>query len=73
MDSFSAALQNYNLCKALGELMELLVEFVDYAPEELHEQVPLIIKLLREIPGDDRPDYWIGKCIKIAAFFLPDQ
>lgn len=42
--------------------MELHVTSVDYAPEELHEQVPLVFELMREIPGSDRPDYWIGKC-----------
>ena len=42
--------------------MELQVTSVDYAPEELYEQVPLVFELLREIPGSDRPDYWIGKC-----------
>ena len=42
--------------------MELQVTSVDYAPEELYGQVPLVFELLREIPGGDRPDYWIGKC-----------
>ena len=42
--------------------MELHVTSVDYAPEELYDQVPLVFELLREIPGKDRPDYWIGKC-----------
>lgn len=42
--------------------MELQVTSVDYAPEELHDQVPLVFELLREISGSDRPDYWIGKC-----------
>ncbi len=42
--------------------MELHVTSVDYAPEELHDQVPLVFELLREIPGSDRPDYWIGRC-----------
>ena len=44
--------------------MELHVTSVDYAPEELHDQVPLVFELLREIPGSDRPDYWIGRCKK---------
>ena len=42
--------------------MKLHVTSVDYAPEELYEQVPLVFDLIREIPGDDRPDYWIAKC-----------
>ena len=37
-------------------MMELHVTSVDYAPEELHDQVPLVFELLREIPGSDRPD-----------------
>jgi hypothetical protein len=40
--------------------MQLTITSVDYAPEELHEQVPLVVDLLRRIPGEDRPDYWIG-------------
>jgi hypothetical protein len=41
--------------------MQLTITSVDYAPGELHDQVPIIVKLLREIPGDDRPDYWLGE------------
>lgn len=43
--------------------MELTVTGVDYAPPELNEQVPFKIKLLRPIPGDDRPDYWLGEVL----------
>jgi hypothetical protein len=42
--------------------MELYVTSVDHAPEELYDQVPFVFELVREIPGKDRPDYWIGKC-----------
>ncbi len=41
--------------------MKLSVFAVDYAPGELHEQTPFEIKLLRQIPGSDRPDYWLGE------------
>jgi hypothetical protein len=41
--------------------MELTISDVDYAPEDLYEQTPLIVDLVREFPGDDRPDYWLGK------------
>jgi hypothetical protein len=41
--------------------MKLCISSVDYAPEDLYDQVPITIDLIREIPGDDRPDYWIGK------------
>ncbi|MDA3891569.1 MAG: hypothetical protein PF517_07895 [Salinivirgaceae bacterium] len=44
--------------------MELTITEVDYSPEELHEQTPIIVKLLREITGEDRDDYWLGKVIK---------
>jgi len=40
--------------------VQLTISTVDYAPEELHEQTPLVVDLLRELPGDDRPDYWLG-------------
>ena len=43
--------------------MELTVTGVDYAPPELNEQVPFKIKLLRPIPGHDRPDYWLGEVL----------
>ena len=41
--------------------MKLKITDVDYAPEELYEQTPFEISLLREIPGSDRPDYSIGE------------
>lgn len=44
--------------------MELTITSVDYAPAELHEQTPLVVTLLREIPGEDRPDYWLGEMRK---------
>ena len=40
--------------------MQLTITSVDYAPEDLYDQVPLVVDLIREIPGDDRPDYWLG-------------
>lgn len=41
--------------------MELTITGVEYSPVELNEQIPLVVKLLREMPGDDRPDYWLGE------------
>lgn len=41
--------------------MRLRVEYVDYAPGELYEQVPFHVNLLRLLPGPDRPDYWVGE------------
>jgi hypothetical protein len=40
--------------------MQLTITSVDYSPPELDEQLPIIIELIREIPGDDRPDYWLA-------------
>ena len=33
----------------------------DYAPEDLHDQTPLRARLIRQIPGTDRPDYWLAE------------
>jgi hypothetical protein len=43
--------------------MQLTINNIDYAPEDLYAQVPIVVDLMREIPGDDRPDYWLGKAI----------
>jgi hypothetical protein len=43
------------------DVVELTVTGVDYAPPELNDQVPFKVKLLRLIPGHDRPDYWLGE------------
>ena len=40
--------------------MKLTISSVDYAPKELDEQTPFTVTLLREIPGRDRADYWLG-------------
>jgi len=37
---------------------------LDYAPQLLLDQLPFCIKLIRQIPGKDRPDYWIAKLDK---------
>jgi hypothetical protein len=47
--------------RAFGENMQLTISSVDYAPEELYDQVPIVAELIRELPGDDRPDYWLAK------------
>jgi hypothetical protein len=41
--------------------MELTISSVDYAPEDLYEQTPFVVDMLRELPGKDRPDYWLAK------------
>lgn len=40
--------------------MQLTITSVDYAPGDLYAQVPIVVDLVRQIPGDDRPDYWLG-------------
>jgi hypothetical protein len=52
--------------------MELTVTSVDYAPPELNEQVPFKVKLVRMLPGRDRPDYWLGELTK-PLFWIKDN
>lgn len=44
--------------------MNFEVITVDYAPEDMYAQVPFRMKLLREVAGPDRPDYWLAKLEK---------
>lgn len=44
--------------------MKLTITSVDYASAELYDQVPFDVELLRQLPGDDRPDYWLGHAVK---------
>jgi hypothetical protein len=44
-----------------GGEMRYKITDVDYAPEELYSQVPFEVRLLRQIAGPDRPDYWLAK------------
>ena len=41
--------------------MRLTISDVDSAPPELHAQAPFQVDLIRELPGPDRPDYWLGQ------------
>jgi hypothetical protein len=41
--------------------MKLTITSVDHAPDDLYGQLPFTVDLIKKIPGDDRPDYWIGK------------
>jgi hypothetical protein len=52
--------------------MELTITSVDYAPDELYDQTPLIVTLLKEMPGDDRPDYWLGE-VKTPISWIHDN
>lgn len=41
--------------------MKLSVTSVDFAPEDLYDQTPFVVKLVRQVPGADRSDYWLGE------------
>ena len=44
--------------------MKLRITSVDYAPDDLYEQTPFEAELLRQLPGPDRPDYWLAEVHK---------
>ena len=41
--------------------MNVKVTSVDSAPEELYAQAPFTARVLRQIPGPDRPDYLLAE------------
>lgn len=50
--------------------MRVTITSVDYAPEDLYEQVPILVELLRPIPGSDRPDYWLGRLLHPVEWYV---
>jgi hypothetical protein len=40
--------------------MQMTITSVDYAPDELHEQVPIVVELLRPIAAEEDAKYWLG-------------
>ena len=40
--------------------MRMTITSVDYAPDELHEQVPLVVSLLRPLAAEEDAKYWLG-------------
>ena len=40
------------------------IKHLDIAPDELHYQLPIAGKIIRKIPGADRPDYYLAKLNK---------
>ncbi len=52
--------------------MQLTITTVDYAPEDLYEQVPFVVDLIRQVPGNDRPDYWVG-ALQVPIRWLVDN
>jgi hypothetical protein len=53
-----------SLMVLLGNMFRVSRDFtitsVDYEPEDLASQLPCRGTLIREIPGSDRPDYWLA-------------
>lgn len=41
--------------------MTYVLTRVDVGPDDLPGQLPLKLTLLRQLPGPDRPDYWLAK------------
>lgn len=41
--------------------MNVKVTSVDYAPDDLYEQTPFTARVLRQISGPDRPDYFLAE------------
>ncbi len=52
--------------------MHLCITSVDYAPESFEAAVPITIKLLRQLPGPDRPDYWLGE-LEVPFEYVADE
>jgi hypothetical protein len=41
--------------------MNIKVTGVDYAPDDLYAQTPFIARILRQLSGPDRDDYWLAE------------
>jgi hypothetical protein len=44
--------------------VKLKINEVDYAPNDLDDQIPFCVELIRKMKGPDRDDYWLGKTDK---------
>lgn len=42
-------------------------------PPELAMQSPVVVRLVRQIPGPDRPDYWLAEVLQPLQVVLNDQ
>src|SRR5262245_55257795 len=40
--------------------MRMRITALDHAPDDLEAQTPFEAVLMREVPGPDRPDYWLA-------------
>jgi hypothetical protein len=47
----------------LSSSRDFTITSVDYEPEDLGSQIPCRGALIREIPGPDRPDYWLASLV----------
>jgi len=41
--------------------MRVTIADLDDAPDEMRSQAPFRVHLSRQLPGSDRPDYWLGR------------
>jgi hypothetical protein len=48
--------------------MKLTISSVDHAPDDLYDQTPFVARLLRALPGPDRPDYWLAELERPLAW-----
>lgn len=50
--------------KILDTITGMRVKLIscDYAPADMPEQLPISCEVIRRIPGEDRPDYYIARC-----------
>ena len=53
---------NYQNDKESSTIVELELKASDYGPDDLPEQLPVKISVLRQMPGPDTPNYWLAKC-----------
>jgi hypothetical protein len=53
--------------------MQITITTVDYAPGDLYDQVPFVAELLRELPGPDRPDYWVAELLQPLSWLKDNQ
>lgn len=44
--------------------MKIIVRSLDDGPDDLFSQTPFEAEILRQIPGPDRPDYWLASLTK---------
>jgi hypothetical protein len=48
----------------MNDSIKLKISEADLAPDDLNDQLPFSCRLIRQISGPDRPDYWIAQLEK---------